>query len=106
MGMTKDREKSSVAIKRCKNLFEDDIDCKRILREISILAKLDHENVVKLLDVCAPENKDTFDEVYMVMELADSDLKKLMKQDVNLEILHIQTVFFHLLRGVTYIHSR
>jgi mitogen-activated protein kinase 1/3 len=31
-----------VAIKRMQNIFEDEIDCKRILREITLLRKLDH----------------------------------------------------------------
>jgi mitogen-activated protein kinase 1/3 len=31
-----------VAIKRMQNIFDDEIDCKRILREITLLRKLDH----------------------------------------------------------------
>jgi len=95
----------AVAIKRCKHLFEDLVDCKRILREISILSKLDHNNVVKILDIVAPANLNTFDEIYIVMELADSDLKKLCKQDVTLSTLHINTLLYNLLVGLKYIHS-
>jgi mitogen-activated protein kinase 1/3 len=94
-----------VAIKRCKHLFEDLVDCKRILREISILSKLEHTNVVRILDIVAPSNMTTFDEIYIVMELADSDLKKLCKQDVTLSSLHINTLLYNLLVGLKYIHS-
>mmetsp|Transcript_58342 Transcript_58342/g.161329 ORF Transcript_58342/g.161329 Transcript_58342/m.161329 type:complete len:418 (+) Transcript_58342:97-1350(+) len=95
----------NVAIKRCKHLFEDLIDCKRILREISILSKLNHTNVVKIIDIVAPSNMQTFNELYMVMELCDSDLKKLIKTDVTLTTLHIDTVLYNLLVGLKYIHS-
>jgi len=56
--------KQVVAIKRCKRLFEDLIDCKRILREISILSKLQHNNVVRIMEIVAPPNINTFDELY------------------------------------------
>jgi len=97
--------KQVVAIKRCKRLFEDLIDCKRILREISILSKLQHNNVVRIMEIVAPPNINTFDELYIVMELADSDLKKLCKQDVTLSPLHINTLLYNLLVGLKYIHS-
>jgi len=94
-----------VAIKRCKRVFEDLIDCKRILREISILSKLNHNNVVKIIEIVAPHDLNRFDELYIVMELADSDLKKLCKQDVQLTPLHIDTLLYNLLVGLKYIHS-
>jgi len=40
-----------VAVKYMKNIFEDLVDGKRILREIAILAKLKHKNIVNLLDI-------------------------------------------------------
>merc|ERR1719264_36600 len=47
----------------------------------------------------------SFDEIYIVMEIADSDLGKLCKQDVTLTPLHINTLLYNLLAGVNYIHS-
>jgi len=98
------------AIKRCKKLFQDTIDCKRILREINILAHLDHPNVVRVRDLFVDkmdtaEAMNKFDELYMVMEICDSDLKKLCKQDVNLETLHIKMLLYNLLVGLKYVHS-
>mmetsp|Transcript_39241 Transcript_39241/g.108078 ORF Transcript_39241/g.108078 Transcript_39241/m.108078 type:complete len:420 (-) Transcript_39241:130-1389(-) len=98
-------EPQLVAIKRCKHLFQDLIDCKRILREISILADLNHVNVVRVKDIVAPMNMRTFDELYMVMEICDSDLKKLCKQDVTLTALHINLLLYNILVGLKYIHS-
>ena len=57
-----------VAIKRINNLFEDLIDCKRILREISLLMMLDHPNVIKILDIIEPKDQSNFDTIYLVFE--------------------------------------
>ena len=40
-----------VAIKKMAGVFEDDVDCKRILREIYLLKQLKHAFVVELFDV-------------------------------------------------------
>eukprot|EP00931_Biecheleriopsis_adriatica_P084525 TRINITY_DN5840_c0_g1_i2.p1 TRINITY_DN5840_c0_g1~~TRINITY_DN5840_c0_g1_i2.p1 ORF type:complete len:402 (-),score=58.19 TRINITY_DN5840_c0_g1_i2:97-1302(-) len=94
-----------VAIKKCKGIFEDLVDCKRILREVSILSKLDHRNVVKIHDFHIPEEKAKFTEIYMIMELCDSDFKKLCRQDVSLSPIHINTLLYNLLVGLNYVHS-
>lgn len=98
-------EDRTVAIKRIPDLFEDAVDCKRILREVSILAKLDHQNVVKLFDIPLPPNKSQWDELCLVFEIADTDMKKLVKTDVILSVLQVNTLLYHLLRGLKYIHS-
>lgn len=70
-------------------VFEDEIDCKRILREINLLRKLDHPYVIRILDVIEPKNAETFDTLYVVLELAESDLKKVIKSAIHLQIKHI-----------------
>ena len=42
----------------------------------------------------------SFDELYIVMELCDSDMKKLIKTDVLLTPLHINTLLYNLLVGL------
>jgi mitogen-activated protein kinase 1/3 len=93
-----------VAIKKVKRMFHDLIDCKRILREISILSELRHKYVVQLYEVAIAGDVDTFDELCMVMEICDSDLKKLCRTDVTLTPLHINTLLYNLLSGLKYIH--
>eukprot|EP00919_Chromeraceae_sp_WS-2016_P073639 GHVR01174145.1.p1 GENE.GHVR01174145.1~~GHVR01174145.1.p1 ORF type:complete len:441 (+),score=78.27 GHVR01174145.1:52-1323(+) len=95
-----------VAIKRMHRVFEDLVDCKRILREIALLNRLDHAHVVRLEDIVVPRDLKGFDEVYLVLEIADSDLKKLFRTPVHLTELHIKTLLYNLLVGVKYIHSR
>ena len=78
-----------VAIKRMENIFEDETDCKRILREISLMNKLRHPFVVELIEILYPSDPENFDSLYVVMEHAESDLKKIIKYNINLEIEHI-----------------
>lgn len=73
------QEKKVVAIKKIHRVFEDMVDCKRILREIAILNRLKHEHIVKIVDICVPETLTKFDEMYIVLEIADSDFKKLFR---------------------------
>jgi mitogen-activated protein kinase 1/3 len=102
----KDTEnKHVVAIKKCKDVFADLSDCKRILREISILTQLNHENCVRIVDFVLPDSPRTFNDVYMIMEICDSDLRKLIKQDVTLLPVHVNNVLYSLLVGLNYIHS-
>lgn len=93
------------AIKRVAKMFEDLIDCKRILREVAIMSKLRHENIVAIYDIVAPKDIGSFDELYIVMEICDSDLKKLCRTDVTLTPLHINALLYNLLVGLKYLHS-
>ena len=94
-----------MAIKKMDGVFEDEVDCKRILREINLLRKLQHPYVISVFDVIEPKNHETFDTVYLVLELAESDLKKVIKSAIHLQIKHIQTVVYNLLCAVKYLHS-
>jgi len=101
-----DQEKDrDVAIKRVKHLFDDLIDCKRILRELAILNRLSHPHIVQIYDIVEPPSLKSFDELYIVMEICDSDLKKLVRTDVTLTPLHINTLLYNLLVGLKYLHS-
>lgn len=98
-------EHKVVAIKRIHRVFEDLVDCKRILREIAILNRLEHKNVVRTCDICVPADPANFDELYLVLEIADSDFKKLFKTPIYLTELHVIALLYNLLVGVKYIHS-
>ena len=94
-----------VAIKKMSNIFADEVDAKRMLREIVLLRQLKHPCVVELLDIIEPSNKETFEEVYIVLEYCESDLKKLIKSSLTLELIHIQTIVWNLLHAVKYMHD-
>lgn len=94
-----------VAIKKMTGVFEDDVDCKRILRELHLLRQLQHPFCVELVDIIKPRNLQNFDTVYVVLGLSESDLKKVIKSAIFLETKHIATVVYNLLCGLKYLHS-
>ena len=88
-----------------ENIFDDEIDCKRILREVTLLRKLRHPYVVELIEILEPKNLESFDTLYVVMEYAESDLKKVIKSSINLGIVHIQTIMYNLILAIKYLHE-
>lgn len=94
-----------VAIKKMEGVFEDETDCKRILREVKLLRRMKHPYVVELFDVIEPNDRDGFDTLYIVLEFAESDLKKVIKSAIHLQLLHIKTVVYNIICAVKYIHS-
>ena len=77
-----------------------------MLRELVILRQIEHPCVVSLIDVIMPENEEEFNEVYMVLEFCESDLKKLLKSSMHLEMLHVETILWNLLHAIKHIHER
>jgi len=94
-----------VAAKKISNVFEDLDDCKRVLREVTLLSKLKHSSVVRIFKVLANGPAETFDKLYIITELCDSDMKKLCRSDVVLTLEHTTMLFYNLLIGLKYIHS-
>lgn len=72
------------------------------LREITLLKGLRHENVVQLKDIVNEANR-----LYIVFELASSDLKKLMDEySTPLAPELVRSYTLQMLRGLAYCHSR
>mmetsp|Transcript_12106 Transcript_12106/g.24465 ORF Transcript_12106/g.24465 Transcript_12106/m.24465 type:complete len:415 (-) Transcript_12106:388-1632(-) len=93
-----------VAIKRVDRLLDDETDAKRILREIKILRCLRHANIVKLVDFFL-EPKDEFNVAYIVFELMQTDLRKVIRSKNVLQKAHVQWITYQLLCGLKYMHS-
>lgn len=61
---------------------------------------------MKLLEIIIPEeNLDSFNEIYLVLEYAPGDLKKLFKSQYNLEINNILQLTYNMLVGLNHVHS-
>ncbi|XP_028775824.1 mitogen-activated protein kinase 3 [Neltuma alba] len=95
----------SVAVKKIANAFDNLMDAKRTLREIKLLRHLDHENVIALRDVIPPPLRREFTDVYMAMELMDTDLHHIIRSNQILSEEHCQYFLYQILRGLKYIHS-
>jgi mitogen-activated protein kinase 1/3 len=99
------KTKKKVAIKRVTSLFEDLVDTKRILREITLLKFMSNEFVVKLLDIIYDESNQNFDTIFLIFECAPSDLKKVIKSPLCLSLFDVKKLVYHILCGLKYIHS-
>jgi len=95
-----------VAIKKVPNAFDDLTDSKRILREMMLLRHLRHENIVSMLDIIHPHTSiDTYQDVYMVMDLMETDLHRIIYSKQPLSDEHAQFFLWQVLRALKYIHS-
>lgn len=67
-----------VAIKKIPSAFDDVVDAKRIVREVRLLRRLDHMNIIKIVDILPPPSLADFNDVYIVSELMDTDLHRVI----------------------------
>ena len=102
-----DKETSKkVAIKKVTRAFEDAVDAKRILREILLMKKFVHENVIRIIDIIPPPpSAEEFEDIYIVQDLMETDLHRIIYSRQPLTIDHIQYFVYQILRGLKYIHS-
>jgi mitogen-activated protein kinase 1/3 len=87
--------------------FQDEIDAKRILREIKLLRHFKHENIVNIVDMMPPMARyvDDFTDVYIVSELMETDLYRIIYSKQSLSLDHVQYFIYQVLRALKYIHS-
>eukprot|EP00294_Goniomonas_avonlea_P005725 CAMPEP_0114559790 /NCGR_PEP_ID=MMETSP0114-20121206/11106_1 /TAXON_ID=31324 /ORGANISM="Goniomonas sp, Strain m" /LENGTH=465 /DNA_ID=CAMNT_0001745277 /DNA_START=56 /DNA_END=1453 /DNA_ORIENTATION=+ len=94
-----------VAIKKIWGVFQSRTDGLRCLREISILRRLEHPNVVGIVDVLDPTSEPITD-LYVVFEFGGSDLSKL--SSVLGRLLgaeEVRKIAYQLLCAVGYLHD-
>ncbi|CAH2073414.1 unnamed protein product, partial [Iphiclides podalirius] len=94
---------TKVAIKKISP-FEHQTYCQRTLREIKILTRFKHENIIDIRDILRAETIDQMKDVYIVQCLMETDLYKLLKTQ-KLSNDHICYFLYQILRGLKYIHS-
>ncbi|XP_013145968.1 PREDICTED: mitogen-activated protein kinase 1-like [Papilio polytes] len=94
---------TKVAIKKISP-FEHQTYCQRTLREIKILTRFKHENIIDIRDILRADTIDQMKDVYIVQCLMETDLYKLLKTQ-KLSNDHICYFLYQILRGLKYIHS-
>uniref|UniRef100_A0A8C9R607 Mitogen-activated protein kinase n=1 Tax=Scleropages formosus TaxID=113540 RepID=A0A8C9R607_SCLFO len=92
-----------VAIKKISP-FEHQTYCQRTLREIKILLRFKHENIIGINDILRARDIQHMRDVYIVQDLMETDLYKLLKTQ-QLSNDHICYFLYQILRGLKYIHS-
>ena len=99
------KENRDVAVKKVANAFEDLIDAKRIVREIKLLRYFDHDNIISLFDIPKPEGRTGYNDIYIITDLMETDLHRVIYSRQELTDDHIQFFIYQILRGVLYMHS-
>ena len=93
-----------VAIKKLKNKVSSWEDC-LLQNEVRFLRKLNHENVVKLLEVIREQNND----VSYIFEYCDCNLFQFIenhrKQKMFISEMKIRNIIYQIVCGVKYLHS-
>nr|XP_002120229.1 cyclin-dependent kinase 2-like [Ciona intestinalis] len=91
----------TVALKKIRLDTETEGVPSTAIREISLLKELDHNNIVRLMDVIHSEKK-----LYLVFEYLNQDLKKYMDSQPNgLPMSLAKSYLYQLLQGIAYCHS-
>ena len=95
--------KETVAIKiiNKEELFQEDINRKRLLLEISSLKKVKHKNIIKLYEIM-----ETPETIYLVMEYCNNgELFDFIVDKKNLDEKQACTFFQEVIDALTYLHS-
>ncbi|XP_056636049.1 serine/threonine-protein kinase NLK isoform X1 [Diorhabda carinulata] len=103
--VTDPRDGRRVALKKLPNVFQSVVSSKRVFRELKMLCFFKHENVLSALDILQPPHLDFFQEIYVITELLQSDLHKIIVSHQPLSSDHIKVFLYQILRGLKYLHS-
>jgi mitogen-activated protein kinase 1/3 len=61
--------------------------------------------IVELLDIIDDKEDPFFDTIFLIFECLPSDLKKIIKSNLHLNMLDVKLLVYHILCGLKYIHS-
>lgn len=78
--------------------------CMRTLREIKLLRHFRHENIIAILDIIRPRSFEAFNEVYLIQELMETDLHRVIRTQ-ELSDDHCQYFIYQTVRGLKALHS-
>lgn len=91
-----------IAIKQFRDNSVDDGISPSTLREIISLKKLNHKNIISILDVITNSES-----IYIVQELMQMDLHSFIsKYKTNIPINIIKSILYQILSGIAYVHSK
>jgi mitogen-activated protein kinase 1/3 len=102
-----------VAIKLISDIFNNNYNAKKVVREIMIMHQLSKmkENVftTKLYDIIIAGDMDTFDSIFLVMDYTTHDIKKMLNSKIGPNFSftedHCITIIYNLLCAMNFMHS-
>ncbi|KAJ1898902.1 Cyclin-dependent kinase catalytic subunit [Kickxella alabastrina] len=96
------KEGGIVAMKKIRLEGDDEGVPSTAIREISLLKELQHDNIVRLLDIVYDDYK-----LYLVFEFLDLDLKKYMDSvgPAGLSPVQVKSYMHQLVKGIAFCHT-
>ena len=92
-----------MAIKEIKNFLGNKHESLRILREILLLRRLKHPNIINLIEILL-EDKDAT-KLSLVLEYLPTDAKKVFKSNAVLHFQSIKVIIYQILLGLNYLQQ-
>ena len=93
-----------VAIKHICNAFVSPTDARRIYREIKVMSHFGHPNVLPLHEVVKPRDPAGFSHIYLVSELMETDLHRVIHSRQDLTSDHVSYFLYQMLAGLAHVH--
>jgi len=97
--------KELVAIKKVSHCFNNLTEAKRLLRELRILRHLDDPHVIKIRGLLRPVSLETFQDLWIVMDYVDLDMRKLIVSPQTITLQHVQWIVRQTLAALAHIHA-
>lgn len=96
-----------VAIKKLKNVFENKVQTKQLIREVVLMKAFREENqIISIKDIFVGSNQlSSTQDAYLVSELMDTDLKSIIDSAQALSVEHIKCFIYQTLKGLHALHS-
>ena len=89
-----------------RSQIQKEEDCKKMVREILLLRELGKcPTLARLLDIIEPSDPSRYEDIYIVLEYVDADLKKVIKSHLTLTEDHIALIIYNMLVSLLFIHS-
>ena len=101
------KEQRLVALKKIK-IFEEEGFPVTALREILIMQKLNHKNILKLEEILYTQPKEKNKKrgnVYLVFPYMDQDLSGVRMNEISFNLRQIKYITYQILSGMAYLHK-
>lgn len=93
-----------IAVKKLVKPFQNETYAKRAFRELRLMKMVNHKNIIGLLNIFTPATScDDFEDVYIVMELMDANLCRVIGIDLDHD--RMSYLLYQLLCGIKHLHS-
>jgi mitogen-activated protein kinase 1/3 len=66
---------------------------------------MEHDHIIKLIDIVKPDNRTKYEDIYIITDLMETDLHRVNYSKQKLSDDHIQYFVYQILKAVLYLHT-